>query len=224
MHIKTHVCFTNWNFRTLVANLGTFVALTLWTFDTGFPQGSKDEQSPSGLNCANNVVIIPHICKNISSFFNHLLIFSSSKAHHTFFNYLHTPSVSLSSASKSCLHSNRDANGHPKSLPKHLNTGDTSWHFVAFDNEKWPKRNDSLWNVQILAMWTRCLWRHHRNLRFPAAAIAASWFEELQRTPRWQQQLQLQESDNDSDESSWKLWPAQGGHLEWAVTNLSSMQ
>ena len=131
-------------------------------------------------------------------------------------------SPSLTSASKSCLHSNRDANGHPKSLPRHL-AGDT-WHFVAFD--KWnmnemTRWNESLWNdwnVQILAMWTHCLWRHRRNLRFPAAAIAASWFEELQKTLRWQQQPQLRKSDYDSGESSWKLWPAQGWK-PWTSSN-----
>lgn len=39
-------------FRTLVINLGTFVALTLRTFDSVFLQGSKHERSPAGLNCA----------------------------------------------------------------------------------------------------------------------------------------------------------------------------
>ena len=163
---------------------------------------------------------------SVCSFLNHLLIFSSSKAHRSSLITL-SLSPSLTSASKSCLHSNRDANGHPKSLPKHL-TGDTS-HFVAFD--KWnmnemTRWNESLWNdwnVQILAMWTRCLWRHRRNLRFPAAAIAASWFEKLQRTLRWQQQLQLQKSHYDSDESSWKLWPAQGWK-PWTNSNKLSMQ
>lgn len=60
-------------------------------------------------------------------------------------------SPSLTSASKSCLHSNRDANGHPKSLPKHL-AGDT-WHFVAFDNEIWTRWRDGMNRSEMIEMF-----------------------------------------------------------------------